>query len=68
MTTLEKQHSAVDAELAKLPENQEKVLRLRYLEGLSWERVSKKSHYWIVNSKSDGFYKVRALLNSAGDK
>ena len=23
---------------------------------------------WIVNSKSDRFYKVRDLLNSAGDK
>jgi DNA-directed RNA polymerase specialized sigma24 family protein len=45
MIALEKQLVAVDAELAKLPENQEKVLRLRCLEGLSWERVSKKSHY-----------------------
>ena len=24
--------------------------------------------HWIVNSKSDRFYKVRTLLNSAGDK
>lgn len=23
---------------------------------------------WIANSKSDKFYKVRALLNSAGNK
>jgi DNA-directed RNA polymerase specialized sigma24 family protein len=45
MITLEKQLAAVDAELAKLPENQEKVLRLRYVEGLSWRHVSKKVNY-----------------------
>ena len=33
----------------------------------AWKRaLSDKS--WIVNSKSDRFYKVRDLLNSAGDK
>ena len=26
------------------------------------------TRFWIVNSKSDRFYKVRDLLNSAGDK
>ncbi len=45
MIELEKQLVTVDAELAKLPENQEKVLRLRYLDGLCWERVSKKMNY-----------------------
>jgi DNA-directed RNA polymerase specialized sigma subunit len=35
----------VDAELAKLPENQEKVLRLRYIEGLRWEKVAKNAKY-----------------------
>ncbi len=45
MIALEKQLVGVDTELAKLPENQEKVLRLRYVEGLCWERVSKKLHY-----------------------
>ena len=34
--------------------------------GMSCE--SKQSGFWIVNSKSDRFYKVRDLLNSAGDK
>ena len=45
MIELEKQLVAVDAELAKLPENQEKVLRFRYVEGLGWEMVAKKAHY-----------------------
>jgi DNA-directed RNA polymerase specialized sigma24 family protein len=45
MITLEKQLVDVDAELTKLPEDQEKVLRLRYMEGLGWERVSKESHF-----------------------
>ena len=45
MITLEKQLVAVDAELEKLPENQEKVLRLRYVEGLTWEKVARKVGY-----------------------
>lgn len=45
MIALEKQLVFVDAELAKLPENQEKVLRLRYCEGMRWREVSKKTHY-----------------------
>ncbi len=45
MIALEKQLAFVDMELAKLPENQEKVLRLRYIEGLSWTRVSKRVNY-----------------------
>lgn len=45
MITLEKQLLVVDAELAKLPENQERVLRLRYVEGLAWERIARKVSY-----------------------
>ncbi len=45
MITLEKQLIVVDAELVKLPENQEKVLRLRYIEGLRWYEVARKTHY-----------------------
>ena len=45
MITLEKQLTIVDAELAKLPENQEKVLRLRYLEGMNWQNVASKARY-----------------------
>ena len=45
MIALEKQLVVVDAELAKLPENQEKVLRLRYLNGLSWRKVAEKTNY-----------------------
>lgn len=45
MIALEKQLVVVDAELAKLPENQEKVLRLRYVEGMSWRRIAEKTGY-----------------------
>lgn len=45
MIALEKQLAVVDAELAKLPENQEKVLRLRYMEGLTWNLIAKKAAY-----------------------
>ena len=42
---LEKQLVSVDAELVKLPDNQEKVLRLRYIEGMSWRKVAEKLKY-----------------------
>jgi DNA-directed RNA polymerase specialized sigma24 family protein len=45
MIALEKQLVFVDAELAKLPENQEKVLRLRYVEGLGWKKVASLTGY-----------------------
>jgi len=45
MIALEKQLVAVDTELAKLPENQEKVIWLRYPEGLGWRRVAEKTDY-----------------------
>ena len=45
MIALEKQLVVVDAELAKLPENQEKVLRLRYIDGLSWRKISDLINY-----------------------
>ncbi len=45
MIALEKQLVFMDAELEKLPENQEKVLRLRFMDGLSWRDVSKKTNY-----------------------
>ena len=45
MIALEKQLVVVDAELAKLPENQEKVLRLRYLEGFCWRTVARNAKY-----------------------
>ena len=43
--TLEKQLAFVDAELAMLPEKQEKVLRLRHMEGMCWRMVSNQTHY-----------------------
>lgn len=45
MIALEKQLVVVDAELAKLPENQEKVLRLRYVKGWSWRKVAEETKY-----------------------
>lgn len=42
---LERQLAFVDAELVKLPENQEKVLRLRYIEGISWGKVAARMGY-----------------------
>ena len=45
MIALEQQLVIVDAELAKLPENQEKVLRLRYVEGLYWTRIALITNY-----------------------
>lgn len=45
MIAQEKQLVIVDAELTKLPENQEKVLRLRYFEGLSWKKVANRIGY-----------------------
>ena len=51
MIALEKQLVFVDVELAKLPENQEKVLRLRYIEGMSWKKVAKLANYSERNCK-----------------
>ena len=45
MIALEKQLVIVDAELARLPEHQERVLRLRYIDGLSWKKVSRLAEY-----------------------
>lgn len=45
MIALEKQLVVVDAELGKLPENQEKVLRLKYFSGKRWNEVAKEIHY-----------------------
>lgn len=45
MIALEKQLAIVDAELANLPENHERVLKMRYIQGLSWYQVSKHANY-----------------------
>lgn len=44
LITLEHEMQAVDHALSQLPQNQERVLRLRYCEGLKWRRVSERSH------------------------
>lgn len=59
MIALEKQLAFVDAELTKLPEIQEKVLRLRHCEGFSWEKVARKVGYCVrqcirIQSKLQG--------------
>lgn len=45
MIALEKLLMRVDAALMELPENTEKILRLRYVEGMAWERVARKARY-----------------------
>ena len=47
MIALEKQLVVVDAELAKLSENQEKVLRLRYVNCYTWNEIAKQMHYSV---------------------
>lgn len=42
---LERAREAVEEFVLALPEQQAKVIRLRYVEGLSWERVSEKTNY-----------------------
>ena len=49
LIALEKQLVFVDAELAKLPENQEKVLRLRYVNCYTWNEIAKQTHYSVRN-------------------
>ena len=49
MIALEKQLAFVDAELAKLPENQEKVLRLRYVNCQTWNEIAHQTHYSARN-------------------
>ena len=45
MIALEKQLVIVDAELAMLPENQEKVLRLRFCEAKRWKDIAASMNY-----------------------
>ncbi len=35
----------LESALASLPAQQERVLRLRYVEGLSWRKISRRTHY-----------------------
>jgi len=57
MISLEKQLVAVDAALAKLSESQEKVLRLRYVEGAKWKNIAKNLNY----SEKHVFYLVKTI-------
>ena len=52
MIALEKKLVIVDAELAKLPENQEKVFSARYVKGLSWNSVAIHTNYSISYCKA----------------
>lgn len=45
MIELEKQLVTVDAELAKLPELKEKIISMRYCDGLRWEEIADRLHY-----------------------
>ena len=35
----------VELALIALPEQQERVIRLRFIDGLSWERIARRMHY-----------------------
>lgn len=58
MIALEKQLVFVDAELAKLPENQEKVLRLRYVNCQTWNEIAHQTHYSARNCQ---IYHLKAI-------
>ena len=64
MIALEKQLVVLDAELAKLPENQEKVLRLRYLDGLKWKEIGTKLNYNVDHCKRIGQNCIITVTNS----
>lgn len=51
MITLEHEVQAIDQELSQLPQNQEKVLRLRYCDGLKWRLVANKAGYCVSHCK-----------------
>lgn len=57
MITLEKQLVVVDAELAKLPEINERIMRMRYIEGNRWRDIAYKTHY------SESYCKATARKN-----
>ena len=50
--SLERDITAVDRALSELPENQEKVLRLRYCEGLKWRLVANKAGYSVSHCRN----------------
>ncbi len=58
VVTLERQMQEVDAALMALPENQERVLRLRYCEGFNWDKVAKQAHYSEGHCRKLGGKKV----------
>lgn len=62
MIALEKQLVFVDAELAKLPENQEKVLRLRYVNCYTWNEIARQTHFSVRNCQMNH---VKAINNVA---
>ena len=62
MIALEKQLVVVDAELAKLPENQEKVLRLRYVNCYTWNEIARQTHYSARNCQMNH---AKAIINVA---
>lgn len=44
-TNLEASIMAVEQQLELLPEQQQVIMRLRYIRGLSWRRVADEAHY-----------------------
>lgn len=42
---IEKKRYAAEQEIAQLPAQQATVMYLRYIDGMSWEKIAKKTHY-----------------------
>ena len=42
---IEKKRYKAEQEIKKLPAQQEEIMYLRYIDGMSWEKIAKKTHY-----------------------
>lgn len=64
MFRLENERLRIEDEIAQLPEQQKRVISARYVEGKSWKKVAKETHY---NAKYV-FMIHRAALSRLGNK
>lgn len=64
--SIEQDVQKIDRDLEKLPENQERVVRLRYCDGLQWDAVAKKAGWCVSRCKNihTEFLKDKTLLDS----
>lgn len=45
LIALEAEISSISNEINKLPDNQQKIMKLRYFKGLSWKEIAKRTNY-----------------------